>query len=98
MLEVKALSRQYGSFTAVDNVSFSINKGEIVGLLGHNGAGKTTIMKMISGYLEPNQGTVELDGISLQEQPKAMQKCMADYQAAKGLVVEKVLEDQKKSE
>ncbi len=76
MLEVKALSRQYGSFTAVDNVSFSINKGEIVGLLGHNGAGKTTIMKMISGYLEPNQGTVELDGMSLHEQPKAVQKCI----------------------
>lgn len=65
MLEVTQLTRKYDGFTAVDNVSFTINKGEIVGLLGHNGAGKTTIMKMISGYLEPDQGVVEIDGLKL---------------------------------
>ncbi|WP_221795267.1 ABC transporter ATP-binding protein [Oceanobacter mangrovi] len=65
MLEICGLSRRYGDFVAVDNVSFSIEQGEIVGLLGHNGAGKTTIMKMITGYLESDSGEVLLDGQSL---------------------------------
>lgn len=74
MLEVHRLSRRYGQFLAVDNVSFTIGKGEIVGLLGHNGAGKTTIMKMISGYLEANTGAVTVDGLNLESNPKAIQK------------------------
>ena len=53
---VSQISRSYGSFRAVEDVSFHIGKGEIVGLLGHNGAGKTTIMKMLSGYIEPDAG------------------------------------------
>jgi ABC-2 type transport system ATP-binding protein len=73
MLKVSQLTRSYGSFKAVDNVSFSIGKGEIVGLLGHNGAGKTTIMKMISGFLEPDKGSVHIDGISLSENLKQVQ-------------------------
>ena len=74
MLRVNQLARRYGSFVAVENVSFSIGRGEIVGLLGHNGAGKTTIMKMVSGYLEPNDGQVEVDGIDLAEDPKRVQQ------------------------
>ncbi len=58
MLEVRSISRHYGDLKAVDEVSFSIEPGEIVGLLGHNGAGKTTIMKMLSGYLEPDAGSI----------------------------------------
>jgi len=58
MLEVKSISRHYGDLKAVDKVSFSIARGEVVGLLGHNGAGKTTIMKMLSGYLEPDSGEI----------------------------------------
>jgi len=73
MLEVNQLTRKYGEFKAVDGVSFSIGKGEIVGLLGHNGAGKTTIMKMISGFLEPNKGSVKVDGVSLADAPKKIQ-------------------------
>lgn len=73
MLEVSQLSRKYGSFLAVDNVSFTIGKGEIVGLLGHNGAGKTTIMKMISGFLESNTGTVIVDDVNLDLNPKEVQ-------------------------
>lgn len=61
MLQVNQISRRYGSHLAVNQVSFSIQKGEIVGLLGHNGAGKTTIMKMISGYLDCDQGSITLD-------------------------------------
>ena len=74
MLEVNQISRKYSSFLAVDNVSFTIGKGEIVGLLGHNGAGKTTIMKMISGYLEANAGSVKVDGVDLDLDPKEIQK------------------------
>jgi ABC-2 type transport system ATP-binding protein len=58
MIKVNGVTRKYGDFAAVDNVSFAISPGEIVGLLGHNGAGKTTIMKMITGYLEPTTGTI----------------------------------------
>lgn len=74
MLEVNNLTRKYGDLLAVDGVSFTVEKGEIIGLLGHNGAGKTTIMKMLSGYLEPNDGEVKLNGIALNENSKAIQK------------------------
>lgn len=74
MLEVRQLTRRYGDYLAVDNVSFEIGKGEIVGLLGHNGAGKTTIMKMISGYLEPNQGSIKLGGFDLSTHAKEAQR------------------------
>ena len=67
MLEAKSLVRSYGDFKAVDDVSFTIGDGQIVGLLGHNGAGKTTIMKMLSGYLEPDKGGVLFDGLSITE-------------------------------
>ena len=76
MLEVSDLTRQYGDFVAVDKVGFNIGKGEIVGLLGHNGAGKTTIMKMISGYLEPNQGRININGIDLSEDAKQAQQVL----------------------
>lgn len=66
MIEVANLTRRYQSFTAVDQVSFQIQRGEIVGLLGHNGAGKSTIMKMLTGFLEPNSGTIRIDGHELQ--------------------------------
>ncbi len=73
MIKVADLSRRYGTFTAVDHVSFTIEAGEVVGLLGHNGAGKTTIMKMMTGYLEPSSGSVEVGGIDVQAEPLAAQ-------------------------
>lgn len=76
MLEVSKLSRYYGDFKAVDDVSFSIDKGEIVGLLGHNGAGKTTVMKMLSGYLEPSEGTVTINGLDISAATKDIQKIL----------------------
>ncbi len=76
MIKVDSLSRKYGDFTAVNNVSFDIAKGEIVGLLGHNGAGKTTILKMITGYLEPTEGTITIDGEELHQQRQLIQKTM----------------------
>lgn len=74
MLEVSRLTRRYGDYVAVNAVSFAINQGEIVGLLGHNGAGKTTIMKMISGYLEPDDGGVAMDGLALASDAAAVQR------------------------
>ena len=74
MISVTNLSRSYGSTLAVDNVSFEITNGEVVGLLGHNGAGKTTIMKMITGFIEPSSGSVEVDGLVLGENTVGIQK------------------------
>lgn len=74
MIEVRSLTRRYGKTTAVDEVSFSIGKNEIVGLLGHNGAGKTTIMRMLSGYLEPSAGTIHIDGIALADNRLSIQR------------------------
>ena len=74
MIKVEALTRTYGDLTAVDQVSFEIGQGEIVGLLGHNGAGKTTIMKMLTGYLEPTAGAIEIDGLNIATQREAVQQ------------------------
>jgi ABC-2 type transport system ATP-binding protein len=74
MIEVRSLTRRYGKTTAVDDVSFTIGKNEIVGLLGHNGAGKTTIMRMLSGYLEPSAGTINIDGIALADNRLRIQR------------------------
>ena len=74
MIAVHHLSRHYGALKAVQDVSFSINTGEIVGLLGHNGAGKTTIMKMLTGFLEPSAGTIRIDGLDIATQRRAVQR------------------------
>ncbi|UCF47256.1 MAG: ABC transporter ATP-binding protein [Myxococcales bacterium] len=63
MIEVEALSRRYGSRLAVNEVSFRVEPGEIVGFLGPNGAGKTTTLRMLTGYLAPTSGHIRIDGI-----------------------------------
>jgi len=73
MIEVNHLTRRYGDLTAVDDVSFVIGRGEVVGLLGHNGAGKTTIMKMMTGFLEPSGGTIRFDGLEIGRDTPAIQ-------------------------
>ena len=65
MIEVKNITKRYGSITAVDNISFTINKGEIIGLLGPNGAGKSTTMNMITGYIEPSEGEILINGYDI---------------------------------
>ena len=62
VIEARELTRRFGETLAADSVSFTIGQGEIVGLLGHNGAGKTTIMKLLTGFLEPSSGSAEIDG------------------------------------
>ena len=66
MIEVKNLTKRYGSLTAVDNISFSIKEGEIVGFLGPNGAGKSTTLNIITGYLSANNGTVTVEGFDME--------------------------------
>jgi ABC-2 type transport system ATP-binding protein len=74
MIQVEHLSRRYGELVAVDDVSFGIDRGEVVGLLGHNGAGKTTIMKMLTGYLEPTAGRIVIDGLEIGRDTAAIQR------------------------
>lgn len=65
MLEIKGLSKQFKKIKAVDNISFTVNEGEIVGLLGENGAGKTTTLRMIATMLKPTGGTAKVNGYDL---------------------------------
>lgn len=69
MIEVKNLSKKYGSHVAVKDVSFTINDGEILGFLGPNGAGKSTTMNIITGYLSATSGSVSIDGYDILENP-----------------------------
>lgn len=70
-VEASDLTRMYGANTVVSDVSFSLNKGEVLGFLGPNGAGKSTTMKMLTGNLAPTYGTVKICGIDIIERPKA---------------------------
>ena len=70
MIEVKNITKKYGSFTAVDNISFKIEEGEIIGLLGPNGAGKSTTMNMITGYIEPTEGEISIEGYDISKKSK----------------------------
>ncbi len=70
MIEVKNVTKKYGSFTAIDNISFKIEEGEIVGLLGPNGAGKSTTMNMITGFIEPTEGEILIDGYDILKKSK----------------------------
>src|SRR3990167_7228789 len=69
MVEVKNLSKMYATVAALKHVSFSVQKGEILGFLGTNGAGKTTTMKIITGYTAPTEGEVFVNGLSIDESP-----------------------------
>ncbi len=70
MVEVKNLVKRYGDKLAVNNVSFTVNEGEILGFLGPNGAGKSTTMNIITGYLSSTSGTVTIDGCEILDDPK----------------------------
>ena len=59
MIEVESLTKQFGSKRAVDNLSFTVKKGEVLGFLGPNGAGKSTTMRMITGFMHPTRATAQ---------------------------------------
>jgi ABC-2 type transport system ATP-binding protein len=74
VIQVRDLTKQYGSVNAVNGISFDVEKGEIVGFLGPNGAGKSTTLRMLTGYLSPTRGSVEIDGIPSHLRPVAARK------------------------
>jgi ABC-2 type transport system ATP-binding protein len=69
VLEARGLTKRFGGLTAVDRVSFRIARGEILGYLGPNGSGKSTTIRMLVGLLEPNAGTIALDGVDIADDP-----------------------------
>ena len=79
MFEIKGVSKTYskGGAKAVDSLSLTVNNGEIFGFLGPNGAGKTTTIKMLTGIIQPDQGELELDGISIKKRPVAAKRQFA---------------------
>lgn len=71
LVEIKGLKRRFGDFWAVNDISFSVAKGEVLGFLGPNGAGKSTSMKMITGFLEPTEGQIRINGRDIQDESLA---------------------------
>jgi ABC-2 type transport system ATP-binding protein len=74
VIEVQQLTKQYGDFTAVNNISFRVERGEILGFLGPNGAGKTTTMRVLTGYMPPTEGKAIVAGYDVQQQPLEAKK------------------------
>lgn len=73
MIDVVDLTKSYGPIRALAGVTFKVGRGEIVGLLGPNGAGKTTFIKILTGYLQPDEGSVAVDGLDVQEHTRSVQ-------------------------
>lgn len=69
MIEIRSLVKKFGEFTAVDGVSFNVQRGEVLGFLGPNGAGKSTTMKMVTGYLTPTSGSAVVAGFDVLQDP-----------------------------
>ena len=69
MIEINNLTKRYGDFLAVDDISFNVEKGKILGFLGPNGAGKTTTMRIITGFMPPSEGNVTISGYDVLDQP-----------------------------
>jgi ABC-2 type transport system ATP-binding protein len=76
LIEIEGLTKRFGTFTAVDNVSFSVARGEVVGFLGPNGAGKSTTMRMIAGFMTPTSGTARVCGHDVQTDSLAARKML----------------------
>ena len=74
MIEVNSLTKRFGHKVAVDNLSFSVKKGEVLGFLGPNGAGKSTTMRMVTGFLPVTEGSIEIGGVSMITKPMAAKK------------------------
>ena len=77
MIEIKNVTKKYGSKKAVDNVSFTVNDGDIFAFIGHNGAGKTTLIKSIVGIHDFDEGDILIDGMSIKDKPVECKKLMA---------------------
>ena len=93
MIAVEGVSKRYGSVTAVDDLSFTVDRGEVVGFLGPNGAGKTTIMRMITGTLQPDKGEVLFDGTPITENLTAAKRRVGYLPEANPLYDEMLVAD-----
>jgi len=89
MIQIKGLTKKYGSFTAVDAIDLEVPRGQIVGFLGPNGAGKTTTLRMIAGILRPTAGWVTIGGVNIVDQP-AEAKAMMGYIPDRPFIYEKL--------
>ena len=69
MISISNITKKFGDFTAVDNLSMSVKSGEVLGFLGPNGAGKSTTMKMITGFMKPTEGTIKVKGMNVETNP-----------------------------
>ncbi len=76
MIEIKGLTKKFGRTTAVDNLSFTVERGDAFGFVGPNGAGKTTTIRMLSTLLEPDQGTATVNGYDVTKQPEEVRACL----------------------
>ena len=76
MIQVEHLVKRYGVHTAVDDLSFTVEKGQIYGFLGPNGAGKSTTMNIMTGYIAANSGTVTINGYDILKQPEIAKRCI----------------------
>jgi ABC-2 type transport system ATP-binding protein len=74
MIQIENLTKQYGQIKAVNNINFTVEKGEILGFLGPNGAGKSTTMNIITGFIPSTEGTVKVCGYDILENPKEVKK------------------------
>jgi ABC-2 type transport system ATP-binding protein len=76
LIEIEGLTKRFGGFTAVDNVSFNVARGEVVGFLGPNGAGKSTTMRMLAGFMIPTEGTARIQGHDVQTDGVAARRAL----------------------
>ena len=91
IIEVKDLTKQFGSFTAVDHITFEVKRGEIFGFLGANGAGKTTAMRMLCGLSYPTSGTGTVAGFDVRKEGEKIKRHMEGMQLVKTIVVKNKL-------
>ncbi len=93
MIQAQNLTKRYGSRKAISNVSFTVNRGEVVGFLGPNGAGKTTTMKILTGYMAPHKGSVYLDRVDVFENPFTAKKKLGYLPEVPPLYFDMIVED-----
>ena len=77
MIEVQGITKRYGAFVAVRDLSFSVGKGRVLGFIGPNGAGKTTTIKLLVGLLKPSSGTIHIDDVDIKQDPIRVKKSSA---------------------
>jgi len=93
MIEVRNLSKSYGEFEAVKEISFNVQRGEVVGFLGPNGAGKSTTMKILTCYMSQTAGSVTVDGVDINDNPLAVKRKLGYLPESNPLYLEMVVYD-----